>query len=90
MEFWSAVPYILLSKAFDFLVRDRGPADLTSWVVTTLNHSRFLSTAYGRSLQRPASRESIVYLYADREVLAKRVDVSRSLYTGNTLSILPW
>jgi len=80
VEFWSALPYIvlraLLSRVFKFLVCDRGVADFIAWVVTTLNYPRFLSTLYGRFLVRLASKESIVYLYADRDVLAGRADVA--------------
>jgi len=79
VEFWSAVPYILLrallSRVFDFLVCDRGVADFIVWVVTTLGYPRFLSTLYGRFLVRLASREGAVYLYADRDVLVRRADV---------------
>jgi len=80
VEFWSAVPYILLrallSRMFDFLVCDRGVADFIAWVVTTLNYPRFLSALYGRFLIRLASREGAVYLYADRDILVRRADVA--------------
>jgi len=79
VEFWSAMPYILLrallSRVFDFLVCDRGVADFIAWIVTTLGYPRFLSTPYGRFLVRLASREGVVYLYADRDVLVRRADV---------------
>jgi len=79
VEFWSAVPYILLrallSRVFDFLVCDRGTVDFIAWVVTTLSYPRFVSTLYGRFLVRLASREGAVYLYADRDVLVRRADV---------------
>jgi len=79
VEFWSAIPYILLraflSRVLDFLVCNRGVANFIAWVVTTLGYPRFLSTLYGRFLARLASKEAIVYLYADRDVLAGRADV---------------
>jgi len=79
VEFWSALPYVLLrlllSRAFDFLICDRGLADFVAWVLTTLDHPGFLSTLYGRFLLRPASWESVVYLHADVRVLAERADV---------------
>jgi len=43
--------------------------------VTTLGYPRFLSTLYGRFLIRLASKEEAVYLYADRDILARRADV---------------
>jgi len=79
VEFWSAVPYILLrallSRAFDFLVCDRGIADFIAWIVTTLGYPRFLSTLYGGFLVKLAYRERPIYLYADRDILVRRADV---------------
>jgi len=74
------MPYILLrtllSKAFDFLVCDKGVADFIVWIITTLNYPQFVSTLYGRFLVRLALNEGVVYLYADRYTLARRADVS--------------
>jgi len=79
IEFWSALPYILLRlvlrRLYRFAVFDRGVADFIAWVITTLGYPGFVSSIYGRFLVRLASRENTVYLYADRGVLVRRADV---------------
>jgi len=79
VEFWSIIPYILLrlllSKLYRFLICDRGVIDFVVWIITTLNYPSFLSSLYGRFLVILASKENVVYLYADKHVLAKRADV---------------
>jgi len=80
IEFWSAIPYILLrmvlGRLYRFTVFDRGVVDFIAWVVTTLGYPGFVSSIYGRFLVRLASRENTIYLYADRDVLVERADVS--------------
>ena len=80
VEFWSIVPYILLrlllSKVYRFLVCDRGVIDFVVWIITTLSYPSFLSSLYGRFLIMLALKENIIYLYADKYVLADRADVS--------------
>jgi len=80
IEFWSAIPYILLRmvlrRLYRFTVFDRGIADFIAWVVTTLSYPGFVSSLYGRFLVRLALREDAVYLYADRGVLFERADLS--------------
>jgi len=79
VEFWSTLPYILLrillSRLFKFSICDRGVVDFVVWIIATLNYPGFASTPYGRFLIGLASRECVVYLYADRDVLVKRADV---------------
>jgi len=79
IEFWSAVPYIVLRlvlrRLYRFIVFDRGVVDFIVWVITTLSYPGFLSSFYGRFLIRLALKESIVYLYADRDLLVGRADV---------------
>jgi len=80
IEFWSAIPYILLrmmsGRLYRFTVFDRGIVDFVVWVITTLGYPGFLSSLYGRFLVRLASREGTVYLHADRDVLVERADTS--------------
>jgi len=79
IEFWSAIPYILLRmvlrRLYRFTVFDRGVADFIAWVIATLSYPGFLSSIYGRFLIRLALKEDTVYLYADRGVLVRRADV---------------
>jgi len=79
IEFWSAIPYILLRmvlmRLYRFSVFDRGVVDFIAWVVTTLGYPGFVSSLYGRFLVRLALKENIVYLNASRDVLIKRADV---------------
>jgi len=79
IEFWSAMPYILLRhilvRLHKFLVCDRGIADFIVWIIVTLDHPSFLSSLYGRFLIRLAKGENIIYLHADKHILAKRADV---------------
>jgi len=79
IEFWSAVPYIVLRlvlrRLYRFIVFDRGVVDFIVWVITTLSYPGFLSSLYGRFLVRLALKENTVYLYADRGVLIERADV---------------
>ncbi|PLJ78190.1 hypothetical protein [Infirmifilum sp. SLHALR2] len=80
IEFWSAVPYILLrmvlGRLYRFNVFDRGVVDFVAWVIATLGYPGFLSSLYGRFLARLALREDTVYLHAGRGVLVERADVS--------------
>jgi len=79
IEFWSAIPYILLRivlrRLYRFTVFDRGIADFIAWVIATLGYPGFVSSLYGRFLVRLALREDAVYLYADRGVLFERADL---------------
>jgi len=80
VEFWSAIPYILLrmvlGRLYRFNVFDRGVVDFVAWVIATLGYPGFLSSLYGRFLVRLALKEDTVYLYADRDVLVERADAS--------------
>ena len=81
VEFWSVMLYILLrmflTRFYKFLVYDRGVVNFIVWVVSTLSYLNFLFSLYGRPLLRLAMRENMVYLYADRRVLAERADAPK-------------
>jgi hypothetical protein len=51
--------------------------DFVVWLVVTLDSPWILNTLIGRFLLALVSRESIVYLYADVDTLAKRADVPK-------------
>jgi len=81
LEFVSILPYLfarfLLGRVCRVVVCDRGLLDFLIWLVVTLDAPWILNTLIGKFLLALVSRESIVYLYADVDTLARRADVPR-------------
>jgi len=81
LEFLSLLPHYfvrpLLRRFCRFVICDRGALDFVIWLVITLNTLRVLRSLCGGFLLKLASKERVVYLYADLGVLAKRADVPR-------------
>jgi hypothetical protein len=81
LEFVSILPHLfarfLVKRVCKVVVCDRGLLDFVVWLIATLDAPWILNTLIGRFLIRLVSRESIVYLYADVDTLARRADVPR-------------
>uniref|UniRef100_A0A7C4BCI9 Thymidylate kinase n=1 Tax=Ignisphaera aggregans TaxID=334771 RepID=A0A7C4BCI9_9CREN len=81
LEFLSLLPHyftrLLLRRFCRFVVCDRGVLDFVVWLVVTLDTLKVFRSLCGRFLLRLVTRERVVYLYADIDVLARRADVSR-------------
>ena len=81
LEFVSLLPYLftrfLLGRIYRFVVCDRGLLDFLVWLIVTLDAPWVLRTVLGRFLLGLVSKENIVYLYADVDILVRRADVPR-------------
>jgi hypothetical protein len=67
----------LLGRIYRFVVCDRGLLDFLVWLIVTLDAPWVLRTVLGRFLLGIVSKENIVYLYADVDILVRRADVPR-------------
>jgi hypothetical protein len=81
LEFVSVLPHLftrfLLGRIYRFVVCDRGLLDFLVWLIVTLDAPWVLRTVLGRFLLGLVSKENIVYLYADVDILVRRADVPR-------------
>ena len=81
LEFVSILPHLytrlLLGRICRVVVCERGLLDFLVWLVVTLDAPWVFRSVIGRLLLGLVSRENIVYLHADLDMLVKRTDAPR-------------
>lgn len=83
VEFLNLIPHLvtrLMLQHICFIVGDRGALDSAVWIAATLKWLSFLKTIPGRFLLALASKENIVYLYAEPMILLRRCDIPRDFF----------